>query len=203
MINIRDIINGQAKAKSNNYNTDLFQSESENITQQFNKRDYEVLELITTDIDTKTGLLKETIIGYNDSGAYLINTVPSSYNGEVTVSIFEKWLTLQGFNFFIKEMLAHSDNAFVDHEGKLTEIVIDFYNWELKENGYNISYQDVRDLGEFNSQYNCITLSFESEDNKKHFITINDKQQLSKITVKNPMITAIKKQQPTPKSILD
>lgn len=178
-ITLKDIIQGQKIKEVKSYNSDLFKSDSENVTQDFNKNDWDYLTLLSTDTDTKTGLLKETILGIQGQDAYLINTQPSSYNGEVTVSIYQKWLTLQGLNFFIKE----NDN-FYDEEGHLTEEIKDYYS-KVLSNEYNldITYQDVIELGEYNSEFNCVILSFKVEDNN-YYITINERQQLSKVTIK-------------------
>lgn len=205
-ITLKDIINGQAKAKDKSYNRDLFKSDSENITESFNKSDYDFICLIGSDTDEKSGLLKETIIAYKGADSYLINTIPHEYNGEVSINIYQKWLTLQGFNFFIKESLEVSQPEFIDDEGKLTFDIIEYYNNVLNDEGYEIQYHDILDLGEFNSEYNCLTLQWTQEETQeKHFITINEKQQLSKITKKKLATNLIKKEEkakPVIKSIL-
>lgn len=177
-ITLKDIIQGQKTKEVKSFNTDLFKSDSENITENFDKNDYDYIELIETNTDDKTGLLKETIIAFKGQDSYLINTVPSLYNGEVTVSIFQKWLTLSGFNYFTKD-----NENFYDEEGHILEIVKEYYNNVLKDNNLEITYQDILDLGEFNSEYNCVILQFQYEE-FKYYITINEKQQLSKITKK-------------------
>ena len=194
-ITLKDIINGQKTKTTSSYNTDLFKSDNENLTESFNKADYDFITLISTDTDTRSGLLKESIIAISGSDSYLINTSPTAYNGEVSISIFSKWLTLQGFNYFTKE-----NEAFLDIDGKIIQEVKNYYNEVLLENNLEISYDDILELGEFNSEFNCIILSFVTED-YNYYITINSHQQLSKITKKqnmtkpshtNPKITKIK-----------
>jgi hypothetical protein len=177
-ITLKDIIAGQKTKTVGSYNTDLFKSDNENLTESFNKNDYDFITLISTDTDTKSGLLKESIIAISGGDSYLLNTSPTAYNGEVNISIFSKWLTLQGFNYFTKE----NDN-FLDTEGKIIQEVKNYYNEVLLENNLDITYDDILELGEFNSEYNCIILSFVTDD-FNYYITINSHQQLSKITKK-------------------
>jgi hypothetical protein len=194
-ITLKDIIAGQKTKAVGSYNTDLFKSDNENLTEDFNKSNYDFITLISTDTDTRSGLLKESIIAISGADAYLLNTSPTAYNGEVNISIFSKWLTLQGFNYFTKE----NDN-FLDTEGKIIQEVKNYYNEVLLENNLDITYDDILELGEFNSEFNCIILSFVTDD-YNYYITINSHQQLSKITKKvnmtkpnhtNPKITKIK-----------
>ena len=200
-INLKDIVSSLPVKGTKSYNTDLFKSDSENITETFNKNDYDLLILIDTNCDGVDGMLRETIIGLIGSDAYLINTQPHNYNGEITVSIFQKWLTLQGLNYFIGK--TENEDLFYDNEGYLSEEIKEFYNQLLDFEGYEITYQDILELGVYNQEYKCTTLSFEI-DNIKHNITINDKQLLSKITRKNSNITETKKEtvKPKVKSIL-
>lgn len=193
-INLKDVVQGLKTSKNKTYNTDLFYADSENITSDFNKHNYAYLELLSTDTDSKTGLLKETILAIGHSGdSYLINTIPHIYNGETTISIFSKWLTLQGFNYFTKE-----SELFLDGEPAME--AVNYYNDYLQEQGYDISYQDILELAEYNSEYNIKILSFSDEENN-YYITINSKNQLSKIT-KKPSITPPKTANVI-KSILD
>jgi len=193
-INLKNVIEGLKTTKSKSYNTDLFYSDSENITSDFNKNNYSYLELLTTDTDIKSGLLKETILAIGYSGdSYLINTIPHIYNGETTVSIFSKWLTLGGFNYFTKE-----SELFL--HGEIQMEAVNYYDDYLQEQGYDISYQDILELAEYNSEYNVKILSFSDEENN-YYITINSKNQLSKIT-KKPSTTPPKTANVI-KSILD
>lgn len=205
MITIKDIINGQKTKGAKAYNTDLFKNDSENITESFDKNNYDEIMIIDTNIDTKTELIKETILGINKGDAYLINTQPSKYNDEITVSIFSKWLTLQGFNFFTKKMFEGLDNAFIDDEGALTLTAKEFYNENLKESGIDVSYDDILEMGEYNPQYKCVTLSATIEEqNLRVSMTINERGQLSKITkTKLDLEQKQSKDKPVMKSILD
>lgn len=198
-ITLKDIISGQRTNKVKSFNTDLFKSDNENITEDFNTSNYEYIKLI--DVESSDIMLKETIIGIEKGEAYLINANSTMYNGERQTNISQKWLTLQGFNYFVKEQFTDYGNDFIDEEGKLRIEIQNFYSDVLKNNGLEISYQDVLDLGEYNSEYNCLILSFET-DTDKWFITINERQQLSKITKKpkQEKVGDIKK--PSLKSIL-
>lgn len=199
-INLRDIISGQQVKGSKSYNTDLFKSDSENITETFQKDDYDYLWLIDTNCDGTDGLLRETILAIKGNDAYLINTNPHNYNGEITVSIYQKWLTLQGFNFFVGK--PENEELFYDVEGYLVPELKEFYNLVLDSEGFEITYDDVLELGVFNSEYNCTTLSFEFQE-VRYNITINEKQLLSKITKKQLNVTKVsEKPKPVIKSIL-
>lgn len=204
MITIKDIINNQKAKGTKGFNTDLFKSDSENITESFSKDNYELLVLIDTDVDSRNEALKETIIGLERGEAFLINTQPNNYQGNITVSIYQKWLTLQGFNYFTKKLFEELDNEFVDSEGRLSLEVKEYYNKCLKNEGIDVSYDDILELGEYNSEYNCMTLSATIEEmNMSIHLTINAKGQLSKITKKQlESTTKQKEKKPAYKSIL-
>lgn len=182
MLNLKDIINGQAKVQAKAFNTDLFKGDNENITEDFSRENYD--KLIAIDSTSTDNQLKETIIGLRGADAYLINATSASYNGDIQTSITQKWLTLQGFNYFTKDFFMFSDNEFVDAEGHLTYDIQEFYTNVLRDNDYDISYSDIIELGIYNPEYKVIILSFEDSKENKHFLTINDKGQLSKITKK-------------------
>jgi hypothetical protein len=193
-INLKDVVQGLKTTKNKSYNTDLFSADAENITETFNKSNYTYLELLSTDHDPKTGLIRETILAIGEQGdSYLISTNPSLFNGEITISIFSKWLTLQGFNYFSK-------NSELFFDGEIQMEAVNYYDNYLQEQGYDISYQDILELAEYNSEYNIKILSFSDEENN-YYITINSKNQLSKIT-KKPSITPPKTANVI-KSILD
>jgi len=180
-ITLKDIVTGLQTKASKSYNTDIFSADAENITNEFNKSNYSYLELLSTDHDQKTGLVRETILGIGHNGdAYLISTHPNLYNGEISISIFSKWLTLKGFNYFGK-------NSELFADGKTQIEAIEFYNNQLQEEGFSFNYEDVKELAIFNSEFSCYILSFQTEEEKIH-ITINERGQLSKITRK-PMAT--------------
>lgn len=205
MITLKDMINGQKQAEVKTFNKDLFKADSENLTDTFSKTDYDFLDVITTD-RTDAGL-KETILAIKDGDAYLISTVPSRFNGEVSVAIYSKWLTLQGFNWIIKKELEKPTSKYIDEEGYLTNTVIDYYNLQLAEalgEDTDVTYSDILDLGEYNSEYNCVTLSATIET-KRYSLTINERKQLSKITIRDldKSVTASPQEQKVYKSILD
>jgi hypothetical protein len=180
-ITLKDIIAGQKVIKTNSYNTDLFKSDNENITDEFTASNYEHLFIV--EMTSEGENLKETIIGLADGEAYLINARTTTYNGEPNTSITQKVMTLQGFNYFTKEMFM-TDNSEVIENGTIKEEIVTYYNQVIKNHGYEITYDDILELGELSTEYNVTILSFEDNEENKHFLTINDKGQLSKITVK-------------------
>ena len=205
MITLKDMINGQKQAEVKTFNKDLFKADSENLTDTFSKTDYDFLDVITTD-RTDAGL-KETILAIKDGDAYLISTVPSRFNGEVSVAIYSKWLTLQGFNWMVKKELESPDSKYIDEEGYLTDTVINYYNMQITEalgEGTDITYSDILDLGEYNSEYNCVTLSAMIETTR-YSLTINERKQLSKITIRDfdKSVNASPQEVKVYKSILD
>ena len=205
MITLKDMINGQKQAEVKTFNKDLFKADSENLTDTFSKTDYDFLDVITTD-RTDAGL-KETILAIKDGDAYLISTVPSRFNGEVSIAIYSKWLTLQGFNWMVKKELESPDSKYIDEEGYLTDTVINYYNMQITEalgEGTDITYSDILDLGEYNSEYNCVTLSAMIETTR-YSLTINERKQLSKITIRDfdKSVNASPQEVKVYKSILD
>ena len=204
MITLKDMINGQKQAEVKTFNKDLFKADSENLTDTFSKTDYDFLDVITTD-RTDAGL-KETILAIKDGDAYLISTVPSRFNGEVSIAIYSKWLTLQGFNWMVKKELESPDSKYIDEEGYLTDTVINYYNMQITEalGDTDITYSDILDLGEYNSEYNCVTLSAMIETTR-YSLTINERKQLSKITIRDfdKSVNASPQEVKVYKSILD
>ncbi len=176
-INLKNVIEGLQTSKNKTYNTDLFFADAENITNDFSKSNYNYLELLTTDHDQKSGLPRETILAIGTEGdSYLISTHPQIFNGEVSISIFSKWMTLQGFNYFSK-----NSSLFLD--GEIQMEAVEFYDNYLQEQGLDITYQDIKELAIFNPEFDCSILSFQTEEEAIH-ITINNKNQLSRITRK-------------------
>jgi len=203
-ITMRDIINGQKKASVKSFNTDLFKADSENITESFNKENYECLVLVSTDLDTKNEAIKESIIAIDGKDSYILNTNPSNYQGVITTSIYSKWLTLQGFNFFTKDLFMSLDNEFIDGEGQITTTAMDYYNAQIEEAGIEATYDDIMTLGEYNSEYKCQTLSAVIEElDIRVSLTINERGQLSKITKTKLDSKETKQEKPVYKSILD
>ena len=68
---------------------------------------------------------------------------------------------------------------------EIQEDFTDIYDNYLQSKGYEITVDDVKELGELHSEFNGATiLSFTDEEDNKHYITVNQRNQLSKITVK-------------------
>lgn len=187
MINLKDIVNGQKQAEQVKYNTDLFKSDVEYHEEgTFNIKDYEtIVQLETKREERKQGtqsfdVLIDTFIGTIGTDAFLVTVEQSSFNGEPRISHNTKELTLAGFNYFTKEEEPNED----------------FYNLMLNDKGYELTVQDILSLGELNTDYNSTTLKFKHEDNT-HYLTVNQKGQLSKITVKEPQGQTVQAKQRT------
>ncbi len=184
-ITLKDSLAGQHVTKARAYNKDLFNSDRETI--ELVSNDYINLLLIDTNtteaqtFEVRGSSLKETIIGIdNEMIAYLINANSTSYNDVKQVTINRQELTLQGFNFFMKD-------------NDIEDVQQDYYNNQLLSKGYDITVKDISELGIFNTEYNCTTYSFEAQD-KKHWLTINKLGQLS--SIKSRDIQASKTVQP-------
>lgn len=166
MISLRDITKGLEGVKSSKgYNTDLFSSDVE-VFDMFSASDYDDLVLIAT--DTGVDKMKETLVCTKDSDSYLVAvTQQKGFNGEMNTSVFVKSLTLQGYNYFTKELEPNDT----------------YYNMVLERSGYEITINEIKEIGVYNAQYNCTTLSFEFGD-FKHWLTVNSRGQLSSIKKK-------------------
>lgn len=168
---LNQIAQSQEEMKKNSFNTDLFSGDREPI--EWDKSAYSEIHLVTTDHVHDRGEhdnLKETVIcvGHEDD-FYLISAITTSFNGETQHKYTSQELTLQGFNYFGKEI-----------EADFTEV----YNNYLGRKGYEITVDDIKTLGELNTEYNSTTLRFKDEEENMHYITVNGRDQLSKITVK-------------------
>ena len=171
--NLKDIVNGQEKAKQSSFNTDLFAGDREPL-EQFDKSAYSDMFLMSVDNTHDKGehdkLLESVIVVGHESDFYMVTATTTSYNSEVQRTYTQQAITLAGFNFFTKE---------------IKEDFTDIYNNYLQSKGYEITVDDVKELGELHSEFNGATiLSFTDDEDNKHYITVNQKNQLSKITVK-------------------
>lgn len=169
MIKLNDIVQGLEKAKENSFNTDLFVSDKEPIEELTG---FDTVYLVSMDNAHDKGehdKLVETAVGVVDNEFYLLTAVSTSFNGEQQVNYTQQNMTLQGFNYFTKDI----------------EVDEDIYNNYLVSKGYGITMEDIRTLGEFKPDLQgCTILSFEDKNETKHFLTINAKGQLSRITKK-------------------
>lgn len=192
MITLKNIVQSEKK-EIKSYNTELFKSDRETIetisSEYFN---------LVAPIDSTSGTydLKETALSLDtDNVPFLINVRASSYNGEKQVNISVQELTLKGFNYFYKK-------SELMKESEININVIDYYNKELKENGFDFSYNDVLELAELKTELNCSILKLET-DEANYFITITTDGLLSKITKKLKLDNEIKKdEKQVPKSII-
>ena len=173
-ITIKTVVESQrVETKKRTYNTDLFVSDTK-VLEEFSTDDYNALALISTDTNSNEKLT-ETIVAINSTNdAFLISAVQQkAYNSDdITISYFSKELTLQGFNYFTKDL--QPDDG-IDFD--------EYYNMILLRKGFDITMDDIRTLGEYKEQFNCTILQFEANDNK-YYLTINKLDQLSKITIK-------------------
>ena len=169
-ITLTDIVNGQQVAQAKTYNTELFNSDRETLELGTDNTivtdDYDTI--FVTNTTTKESQLAETIIATKGADAYLISATSRRYNGESTVTASIQELSLGGYNYFTK-----------DEDTVNTE----YYNQYLIAQGFEVTIQDIAELGEFKADYNCTILNF-TANNNKHWLTLNKLGQLSKITIK-------------------
>jgi len=162
MITMNDVVKGLEVQGTKKYNTDLFLSDVE-ILEDFSINEYNDCELISTDAGNDE--MTETAIVTKKGDAFLItHTREKGFGGEWTESTFSKELTLKGYNYFTKNL--YEQNT-------------DYYNRVLEQNGYALTLDDVL-TGIYNPEYKCTTLSFTNK-NHKHWLTVNERGQLSSI----------------------
>ena len=167
-ITLKDVVASQNAQVAQRGEDTRFVGDYETI--EFSNGDYDLL--VKTDTDHQDDTLYETVIGMIDNDFYKITAKTSSFNGEKQVSFSRQQLTLQGFNSYTKEL----DDDKIDREG--------IYNNYLSAQGYDFTMEDILQLGELSSEYNCTTLKFKNHQDDDVYITINSHNQLSKITVK-------------------
>ena len=174
-ITLKQAVQGLEVAKASRYNTYMFNNDREQL-EDLIKSDFTVLELVDTNTteaqtyEVRGSSLKETIIAIDLEGKIqLINATSTSYNGENQVNMTIQELTLWGLKSLNNKI-----------EGSNFE---ELYNVYLQMSGYEISVEDIKELGVFNSEYNVTTLSFET-DTHKHWLTVNSLNQLSSVKSK-------------------
>lgn len=194
-ISLKDAVAGQELAKQNQYNTDLFESDTE-YHNDFSAKEWE----LDVHLDSKREYRREgqqtyevfveTFVGNyvdNSLDKYLVTVTQSHYNGELRSDYSTKHLKLAGYNYFTKD----------------SEPNVEYYNLVLQDAGYDITVDDIYDLGVLNTQYGSTTLSF-MIDTVKHNLTINKLGQLSKMSKidKSSNVGAKKEASDTDKAVL-
>ena len=168
---LKNIVDGIEVKEAKTFNTDLFKSDRETL-EDFNQSDYSILYLVSMDNTHGRGEhdnMRETLVAVgHESDFYLVTATNSSYNGEPQVTFTQQELTLQGFIYFTKDE-------------EIDEEILDTY---ILSQGYEVTQQDIREMGEFLPDYNCIILKFKDEEGRTHRLTVSGKtNRLSKITV--------------------
>ena len=188
MINLKDVVRGLEEIKST-VDFGYFKSDREPI--EFNKSDYDLVLLVDVDNTSfrksetnielngerynreVTDRVIETAVGIVDNGTELIFSLligtTNLYGGKKEVSYVSQELTLAGLNKFTRDV-----------ECDLTE----WYDLYLKYEGYEITVNDILELGEFNPEFNVTILNWLDESGNKYWLTVNSRKQLTKITVK-------------------
>ena len=171
-ISLKDIVKSQEEMKTSSFNTDLFKEDRESI--EWDKSAYSEIHLVSLDNVHDRGehdKLKETVVCVGqESDFYLITAITTSFNGETQHSFTSQELTLKGFNYFGKSI-----------EDDLSDV----YNHYLQEKGYDITIEDIVQIGELNIEYNVTTLRYKDEKDSMHYLTVNARHQLSSVTVKH------------------
>jgi len=170
-VTLKEIIKSQEAMKTNSFNTDLFAGDREPI--EWDKSAYSEVHLVELDNIHDKGEhdnLKETVICIgHESDFYMITAITTSFNGEVQHKYTSQEITLSGLNYFTKG----------------TELDLeDVYNNYLVSKGYEITIEDILTVGELSTEFNVTTLRYKDENEAMHYLTVNSKHQLSKITVK-------------------
>lgn len=157
-------IKSKLNKTNKSFNTDLFTSDSEPM-ETFDINEWDLLDLVDT--DNLQGKYKETIVCVASNTPYLLSHIrKSGFAGKIESTFWIQSLTLKGLNYFTKD----SDMDYSE-----------YYNSLLEKYGFTV--EDIKEIGEFNVEYNCFTLSLESEMSDI-WLTINARNQLSSITVK-------------------
>lgn len=171
---LKDIAIGQESAKASGFNQDLFLGDREQL-EVFTPSAYGTWKLIAMDNQHDKGehdKMTETVVTSSHDGSEFtaVTGTTTSFNGETQVSFTEQQLTLKGFVFLTKES---------------KEDFTDVYNAYLESQGYQgLTIDEIKSLGELNSEYNCTTLRFKDDEENMHYLTVNARNQLSSVTVK-------------------
>lgn len=153
-----------------NFNTDLFKSDSEPMD-NFIANEWDIIDLVST--DTLQDRFKETIVLVSDDMAYLLNhTRRQGFGGKIESTFWIQELTMKGMNYFTKE----SDKDYSEYYNKLIA-------------KYGFTVEDIKEIGEFKTEYDCFTLAIE-DNNESVWLTVNNRNQLSSITIKPKALEA-------------
>jgi len=192
-ISLKDAIQNLNNGTRNiGYNTDLFKGDSE-LIEDFKAENYQYIIGVSTDVQENKFV--ESFLCIDGIDSYLVNAVHKIFMGESQTAIYEKWLTLKGFNYFLGKALEGTGAERIPTEA------VEYYNSILKLEGYDICYQDILDLGEYSVQYNSTSLIFTVED-EKHILTVNKYGMLSSIKRIPSQIVNVGKMKTQFKSIL-
>ena len=160
---IKEIVMGQEAVKATRYEDTRFIGDYEPI--EFCKSDYTTLTRVSTDV--MPNKLVEKVVATRDMDSYLITASTTVFAGEKQVNYISQQLTLKGYNSFMKN-----------------EDCTVYHNMYLQGNGYDITVDDILELGVYNPEYQVTMLQFTDEDGNYHTLTCNTLHQLSKISKK-------------------
>lgn len=176
-ISIKDIAKNLTHKTNKSFNTDLFKSDSEIIDEPIQVYLDELELYISVDYNTITDIngeiigQSETFIAYNKGETFLLTTQEKQgYKGEIEETIYSKWLTLQGYNYFSKKFILENPNTDENDNDIIKEISKEFYNSQLAQGLHlEIDFSDILEIGEFKENYYQVSFVLNDEIIKINF----------------------------------
>jgi hypothetical protein len=173
MITIKDFAKSQEVVKSMSYSDTRFSSDREYVEDFADFANFEYRLDLGVE-STPYGLL-QTAVFVDGQDMFLASALESQgFRGESQISMWFQRLTLKGFNSFTKDL--ESDDY--------VHIIDNVYDNYLKAHGYDVSVSDIIELGEWLDAYKCYILTYVAENGDKHRLVVNERHQLSSISIK-------------------
>ena len=176
-LDIKTIAKNLTIKTNKGFNTDLFKSDTEiiedSIDNYLTECDYYVsidFETTTDNITKQVNGTKETFLTMLKGDIYLITAIEKKgYNGNIEETIYSKWLTLQGFNYFAKKSLQDPNQTEEDIQDLKDIINIYYQNMILESFGFEVDINDLFSIAEDKENYLQVKFIYDFIEYKINF----------------------------------
>ena len=172
MLNIKDIANGLAIAKTKSHNTDLFSGDKTpiEISDLKGMTNYVIDE---TDKNSYTRVAR--LLSIDEDMVYLTVVTQTVYQSDRQIIATIQPLTPQGMCYYYGQAKVDEPNI----------SLFDAFSENYLRDNYklNVTMEDLRLIAQLNTEYDVFMIEFETSDSK-YWITLSSEGLLKKVTVR-------------------
>jgi len=176
-LDIKTIAKNLTIKTNKGFNTDLFKADTEIIEDSIDNYLAECTYYVSIDFETTTDNItkevngtKETFLTMIKGDVYLITAIEKKgFNGNIEETIYSKWLTLQGFNYFAKKTLQDPNQRDEDIQD-LKDMKNIYYQEIINISfGLEIDINDLFSIAEDKENYLQVKFIYEFKEYKINF----------------------------------